>query len=182
MRTIITFTGHHVDPFHPDPKEITLRDICHALSLLCRGGGHVKTFYSVGQHVLACGDEARAREAGKRVELGCLLHDASEAYMVDLPTPIKDAIPIYRETEDHLLEVIFTKFMGTPPDDAERKQIFDIDHDMTSMDIHMLMKEDINDRYKNIVVCPAYTDLPVEVISRRLFERIYQLSAAVCRA
>lgn len=179
MGAITTFTGHHVDPLNPDAGEINLRDICHALSLLCRGGGHAKTFYSVAQHVMACADEAAARGFGTRVELGCLLHDASEAYMVDLPTPIKYAMPVYRQAEDDLLDLIFTKFMGTPPDSEEHTQIFTIDHDMTSADMHFLIGEDINTRYKNLVTTPNYAAKSFETVSRRLFERIYNLSARV---
>lgn len=47
---ITTYTGKHFDPTHPDEELICIEDIAHALSLLCRGNGHVRTFFSVGQH------------------------------------------------------------------------------------------------------------------------------------
>lgn len=58
---ITTYTGIQFDPLHPDPETIRIQDIAHALSLLCRGNGHVKTFYSVGQHCLSAAKEAAAR-------------------------------------------------------------------------------------------------------------------------
>lgn len=47
---ITTYTGRHIDPVNPDPDMICIEDIAHALSLICRGNGHVQTFFSVGQH------------------------------------------------------------------------------------------------------------------------------------
>ena len=61
-----------------DPEAISIRDIAHALSLICRGNGHVRNFWSVGQHCLDCAHEAQARKLSPRMILACLLHDASE--------------------------------------------------------------------------------------------------------
>ena len=52
---ITTYTGQHFEPTNPDPKLIRIEDIAHALSMICRGNGHVKTFWSVGQHLLCQG-------------------------------------------------------------------------------------------------------------------------------
>ena len=82
---ITTYTGVHFFPTRPDPDGVRIVDVAHALSLLCRGNGHVKTFFSVGQHCLHCAREALARNHSRRVALACLLHDASEAYLSDVP-------------------------------------------------------------------------------------------------
>ena len=84
MSYITTYTGKHFDPIQPEPGLFDLTDISHALSLLCRGNGHMKHFYSVAQHSIACAEEAKARGYSARVQLGCLLHDASEAYLSDV--------------------------------------------------------------------------------------------------
>ena len=42
---ITTYTGNHIDPMNPDPAMISIRDIAHALSLICRGNGHVRNFW-----------------------------------------------------------------------------------------------------------------------------------------
>ena len=49
---ITTYTGHHLDPLNPDSEKICIEDIAHALSLICRGNGQVKMFWSVDQHCL----------------------------------------------------------------------------------------------------------------------------------
>ena len=79
MGTITTYMGHRFDPVNPQMETLDIRDIAHALSLTCRGNGHVKQFFSVGQHCIMCAREAEARGYSKRVILACLLHDASEA-------------------------------------------------------------------------------------------------------
>lgn len=104
------FSGHRIDPLHIKKDDIYLEDIAHALSLLCRGNGHIKYFYSVVQHSLNCAKEAQSRGYSKHVILSCLFHDASETYMSDLITPIKKQMKEYQMIEDHLLETIFYAF------------------------------------------------------------------------
>ena len=111
---ITTYTGIQFDPLHPDPETIRIQDIAHALSLLCRGNGHVKTFYSVGQHCLAAAKEAAARGNSRQVILGALLHDATECYLSDVPHPYKVNMPRYRELEDRLLQAVLDRFLGGP--------------------------------------------------------------------
>ena len=110
MSHITTFTGKHFDPLEPDASLIDIRDIAHALSLTCRGNGHVKTFFSVAQHCINCALEAEARGYSQRVMLACLIHDASEAYMSDVPRPFKQALPEYKKIEEQLLELIMKDF------------------------------------------------------------------------
>ena len=74
---ITTYTGKYFEPANPDPDMICIEDIAHALSLVCRANGHVKSFWSVGQHCICCAKEAQARGLSDRVVLACLLHDAS---------------------------------------------------------------------------------------------------------
>lgn len=67
---ITTYTGKHFDPTQPEKERICIDDIAHALSLLCRGNGHVKTFFSVGQHCILCAKEAMARGLPRRLGTG----------------------------------------------------------------------------------------------------------------
>ena len=90
---ITTYTGKYFNPTQPNPDLISIQDIAHALSLICRGNGHVQTFWSVGQHCICCAKEAAARGLSDRMVLACLLHDASECYMSDVPTPFKKELP-----------------------------------------------------------------------------------------
>ena len=68
MSRMNTFSGKKFDPMDIKAEDICLEDIAHALSLLCRGGGHLKHFYSVGQHSINCMKEARERGWSERVQ------------------------------------------------------------------------------------------------------------------
>ncbi len=164
MSYITTFTGKHFDPLCIKEADIDLMDIFHALSLLCRGNGHVSYFFSVGQHSLNCAWEARARGYSSNVQLACLLHDASEAYMSDVPRPIKAKMKEYQNIEDDVLQSIWDTFLERPLTDEEYRQVFDIDDDMLAYEFYKLMPENLTDRYLDLVSVPdvSYKN-PVEV-------------------
>ena len=124
---ITTYTGKHFEPTNPDQEAICIGDIAHALSLITRGNGHVKTFWSVGEHCLCCAKEAAARGLSDRLILACLLHDASECYMSDIPRPFKRELPEYCKHENHLLDLIYEKFLGDSLTAEEQVQLKAID-------------------------------------------------------
>lgn len=91
-----TYTGRFFDYANPQPEQINLRDIAHSLALTCRYGGHCSTFYSVAEHSVLVSRLLEGSSA-QRFRVAALLHDAHEAYLGDLPTPLKNAIgPAYR--------------------------------------------------------------------------------------
>ena len=106
MSYITTVTGKHFDPMDPGNHDFNIVDIAHALSLICRGNGHIRFFYSVAQHSIACAEEAVARGYSPEVILGCLLHDASEAYLSDVTRPVKKELPQYLMAEEKLQRAI----------------------------------------------------------------------------
>lgn len=59
--------------------------------------------------------------------LACLLHDASECYMSDIPRPFKKELPEYHKKEDRLLEMIYRKYLGSALTDTEQLQLKEID-------------------------------------------------------
>ena len=138
---ITTYTGRHFYPTAPRAEDLDIRDIAHALSLLCRGNGHVQSFFSVGQHCIACTREALARGCSRWVALACLLHDASEAYLSDVPRPFKKELPAYRTLEENLLTVIYGKYLGRPLTDEEQTVIRQIDDDLLWYDLQELLRE-----------------------------------------
>lgn len=81
---IETFTGRKYYPLDPRPEDVDIRDIAHALALKCRFGGHCRCFYSVAQHSVYVGGQV-----GRKDALWGLLHDAAEAYLADICTPVK---------------------------------------------------------------------------------------------
>ena len=154
---ITTYTGKHFNPVSPDPDLVCIEDIAHALSLICRGNGHVKTFFSVGQHCINCAKEAEARGLSARMVLACLLHDASECYMSDVPRPLKQFMTVYKEQENHLLDVLYTKFLGSPLDEQEEKLIKEIDDAVLWYDMKYLLGEDSEGDKPETCMVPDYT-------------------------
>jgi hypothetical protein len=110
-RAILVRSGVLFDVFNPNDEDVKIEDIIHALSNLCRYGGHCPEFYSVGQHSILC--SYHGKTAQECMEM--LMHDASEAYLVDLPRPIKRMLPDYIKAENALLTCIFKKFNLTFP-------------------------------------------------------------------
>ena len=127
MSHITTYTGKRFDPLTATTTEIDINDIAHALHLLCRANGHFPHFYSVAHHSVNCAKEAKARGYSERVQLGCLLHDASEAYMSDVTRPIKKLLPDYLKAEERLQNIIFNKWITPELTEEEKNQIFEID-------------------------------------------------------
>lgn len=74
MSAMNTFTGRIFDPLKMMKQDVCVEDIAHALSLVCRGGGHIRYFFSVAQHSMNCASEAAARGWSGRIVLACLLH------------------------------------------------------------------------------------------------------------
>ena len=147
MSCITTYTKKNFDPLNVDESLLDIKDIAHALSLICRGNGHVQYFYSVAQHSLACAKEAKTRGYSKEVILGCLLHDASEAYLSDVTRPIKRKLTYYLEVEDVLQNIIWKHFIGKVLTEEDKRLIFEIDDEMLSLELKELLNEEINDDY-----------------------------------
>jgi len=124
---IITYSKIHFVPWNPNSAEVSLVDISHALSLLCRGNGHSCYFYSVGQHSINCAKEAKARGYSKRVELACLLHDGSEAYLSDITRPVKQFLTEYQAMERKLQTAIYDHFSLSNLTVEEENQVKQID-------------------------------------------------------
>ena len=141
MSYITTYTGKHFDPTNPDMAQVDIKDIAHALSLICRGNGQVKSFFSVGQHCINAAREAIARGYSKRVILACLLHDAGESYLSDVPRPLKPSMPEYVRTEEYLLDLIYEKYLGSKLDEEEQRLVKSIDNDLLYYDLKELLNE-----------------------------------------
>lgn len=110
---ITTYTGRKICPLDPDPEQINALDIAHHLSNLCRFAGAVNEFYSVAEHSCRVFDFLSWMSFDNRnILLWGLLHDASEAYLMDLPAPVKhsDEMKSYRNVEKRMMDAICTRF------------------------------------------------------------------------
>ena len=70
--TITTYKHCHIAITDPDPNELWIEDIAHALSMMTRANGHFPEFYSVAQHCIHCCEEAQARGYGIRHRYVCV--------------------------------------------------------------------------------------------------------------
>ena len=177
--TITTYTGAHFAPTEPAPEGVRIQDVAHALSLLCRGNGHVKQFFSVGQHCLHCAREALARGWGSRVALACLLHDASEAYLSDVPRPFKASLPEYRVLENRLLAVIYQKFLGSPLTEREAALVKQVDDDMLYYDLKVLLSDAPQGPDPVMQTAFSYQVLPFAQVEREYLELFEALMSEV---
>ena len=173
---ITTYTGKHFEPTNPDPETILIEDIAHALSLICRGNGHIKTFWSVGQHCISCANEAWARGLSNRMALACLLHDASECYMSDIPRPFKMELPEYKAREERLLDMIFNKFLGSSLTPEEQLQMKEIDDAMLWYDLKELLDETPLGEPPELHGDLDYSVRPFQDVEKEYLELYYRFS------
>lgn len=125
---IPTSSGGRFWPTAPKREDVRLDDIAHALSNICRFGGHTNRFYSVGQHSLLVCKWVKQQDASALTILQALMHDFTEAYIGDMVRPLKNQIPEYQRIETQL-ETVIHEALGVPlPDAASRALIAEADN------------------------------------------------------
>jgi 5'-deoxynucleotidase YfbR-like HD superfamily hydrolase len=104
---IQTYSGVAFDLMDPQPDQVKIEDISHALAQLCRFAGHTQQFYSVAQHSVLV-----SRSVPVPLALAGLLHDATEAYCVDVPRPLKrmPGMEGYRAVEQRIWQAVASRF------------------------------------------------------------------------
>lgn len=103
--SITLSSGEHYHYLEPDPRVVNIEVIAASLSKQCRFSGHTRRFYSVAEHCYWA-----SRVVARGHELAALLHDAAEAFVVDVPTPLKMLLPDYRVIEDRAHDVVAKVF------------------------------------------------------------------------
>jgi hypothetical protein len=114
---IETYSGKRMYFLDPRPEDICIEDIAHALSNKCRFAGHCSSFYSVAEHSLIV-----SLLVEPDLALTALMHDAAEAYLEDIPSPIKPYFKEYKEMERNIMEVLASKFEFQFPEPDEVKE------------------------------------------------------------
>ncbi len=111
--TILTASGLYFNLLNPEESDISIQDIAHGLSHICRFTGHVRTFYSVAEHSYHASYLVPPEHA-----LAALMHDAAEAYLGDVASPLKRQLPDYKAIEARVEAAIFARFSlpATLPD------------------------------------------------------------------
>lgn len=138
---IYTYSGGIIQPLNPDPDDIDIVDIAHALSNQCRYTGHTHSFYSVAEHSLLCAAYVRQQGGTALQQLTALLHDASEAYLSDIARPIKKAPEfgnVYVAFEKALERAIGQAF-GISEDPFATPLVKEADERILGIEVHTLM-------------------------------------------
>lgn len=166
---IQTFSGKAFYPETVYEDDIDIIDIAHALGMVCRYSGHAKSFFSVAEHSVIV-----SHLVPKGFELAGLLHDASEAYLTDVPRPIKPMIPYYKELEENLEKVIFKKYEIPFPVPPEVKEV---DNRMLKTEYDQIMFHGphewqfFGEAFENVKIeCWS-----PEVAKQKFLERFYEL-------
>lgn len=140
---IETYTGRSFHPLEPDVEKLSVIDIAHALANQCRYSGHVAWFYSTAQHCVLLAQYVLDNGGSALEAMQILMHDAAEAYLVDIPRPVKQFMPEYRKW-DHAINVSIREWLGwsgfpipTYQDDIDSRVIVD--------ERHVLMSKSPND-------------------------------------
>lgn len=129
---IRTYSGGKVFFFEPEKSEITLQDLFHPLSMLCRFNGNCEEFYSVAQHSVLVADEIYKETKDKEVAFMGLAHDFSEAFISDIPSPFKNHFDEFKKVELRM-EIWLAKWLGCnfPYDPIVKK------HDLKALSTEM---------------------------------------------
>jgi uncharacterized protein len=129
----------------PEESDVTLDDLASALSNICRFSGHLPCFYSVAQHLVNTSRIVPAEHA-----FDALMHDTAEAFTNDLPTPLKWALPIFKELEVKIETAMSQKFGFNYPYPAAVKEA---DTNMLILEkLHVKKDDSVWPHYENIVV------------------------------
>lgn len=172
---ITTYSKINFSPLNPKKEEIEIRDIAHALSLLVRANGHFPEFFSVGQHSIACCEEALARGYTTKVSLAGLLHDASEAYMSDVTRPIKQFLTAYLDAEKKLQDTIYHTFLGSHVTESEAELVKRIDDTMLYHEFLHYMDQRMPITHDELLTKPHFAFVNFKEIEDRYTELFYNL-------
>lgn len=193
---IETYSGERVNITNPVPLDFKLIDIAQALSFTTRFGGHTQWFYSVAEHSIFCSYLAKWNGASQEEQQIAFLHDAHEAYLGDIPTPLKKQFNGFLEVADKL-DFAIVHGLGLPFDELKYPDLERIDLLALSMEVPHLTKETpaqwgtrliSKDEFPEIHdVAPGGVELsffpkggnPIELIRKAFLERAKELGIPV---
>jgi hypothetical protein len=164
----------------PEESDVTIEDIATALSNVCRFSGHLPRFYSVAQHLVNA-----SRIVSEQNAFTALMHDTAEAFTNDLPTPLKWALPIFKELETKIEAAMGKKFGFEFPYPDEVKKA---DTQMLLLE-KTYVKEDKNEweyyrdvKYKHLRSKVDLESWQPRRAKREFLERFYELQEKKSRS
>ena len=176
---ICSIHKHRFDPTQAKETDIDILDIAHALSMLSRANGHFWKFYSVAQHSVNCAMEADARGYLPKIQLTCLLHDASEAYIGDLTRPLKQHLPEFEQIEHRLQATIFRALNIPPLTESEKEMVRSVDDSLLYHEFVMLHGDKLFDTEPVLACLPDFEEHPHRVMEDRFLSIYYWLKELI---
>lgn len=136
MNFIRTYTGREYR-YEGEDNNFSMEDISHSLSLQCRYSGHTRMFYSVAEHSVLLANYAMRTYEDMDLAWDCLMHDSTEAYVCDMPRPLKPLLKNYNEIEDKVGKELASKFNFSYPLPPKVKEL---DYAICVDEMNQLMK------------------------------------------
>lgn len=141
---ITTCSGRQFFIEAPRARDVAIGDIAHALSQICRFVGHTRTHYSVAQHsVEVCKLVSQRWPNDKPLQFAALMHDSAEAYLTDLPRPVKHLTRGYAQLEGRMLAAIAQQ-LGFDVSLVHNLEIKAADNDLLLTEVRDLMSSGAN--------------------------------------
>jgi predicted HD phosphohydrolase len=131
-------SGRWIDVLNPQVEDIHLPDIAGGLAKICRFQGQTSTFYSVAEHSVLCALLAQQQQLDDHLVRAAFLHDAHEAYLGDITTPIKLLIPGIENISSRLDQAV-AEYFSVDVELFGAPEIRDIDHTALSLEAHQFM-------------------------------------------
>jgi 5'-deoxynucleotidase YfbR-like HD superfamily hydrolase len=152
---MMTYSGKYFIPGNPQPDQICIEDIAHALAAEPRYNGHTRYPYSVAQHSVNA-----FRVAPRAFRREALLHDATEAYMKDIPTALKNLLSEYQRLEENLYNLL-ARMYRFPADMSP--QVKEVDMRLLVTEAAALFPADNRDRWWVAMPFEPYPTPPVSL-------------------
>jgi 5'-deoxynucleotidase YfbR-like HD superfamily hydrolase len=135
---IETYSGNSFDLFDPNPAEVRLLDVAAGLAHVCRFGGHCQEFYSVAHHSIHV---SRELPDEPRLQLLGLFHDAGEAYVGDIPRPLKAEFEEFERIEERILDAVWKSVGVESPTDDEWERVMAADDQLLAYEATNLLED-----------------------------------------
>lgn len=164
---IVTSSGQVFNYVSSTPRIYHIEDIAQGLSNICRFTGQCNQFYSVAEHSLLV-----SNLLPPKLKLAGLLHDASEAYLGDVNSPLKSLLPEYKVLEQKIQREIAEQF-GLPY--PYPKEIHEADWEIFCQEWQELMP---NSLYNSLYILPpgksTYLSCYCPALAKELFLQEYK--------
>jgi hypothetical protein len=170
--TILLNSGAYFSFEEPELSDFTLEDIAHGLAMTCRFAGQCPRFYSVAEHSVHV-----SRLVDPKFAWDALMHDAAEAFVCDMPKPLKELLPEYQVIEKRVERAIAARFGLRTPMPPEIKLA---DVQMLRAEQLQLMRNNDEWHWTFDVPEPDVTvrAVPPDVAKTMFLDRAVQISAA----